>query len=179
MDKYSLAFSVSNLGPKSFQKLLNKFGSSDRAWNATELAYKELGILGLTFNKFEKFRREFDYVQYTGHLTKSKVEFIGFEDKRYPESLKKIENPPIGLFCKGNLELLRYPGFTGELRNIDSGSEAEMTRTGTLIIGVVGTRKNWLNAICVTKSRKKTRSKGIQFGEFWIEDPENKNPSKC
>lgn len=141
MDKYSLAFSISNLGPKSFQKLFNEFGTSERAWNATELAYKELGILGLTFNKFEKFRREFDYVQYTGHLTKSKVEFIGFEDKRYPESLKKIENPPIGLFCKGNLELLRYPGFTGELRNIDSGSEAEMTRTGTLIIGVVGTRR--------------------------------------
>ena len=141
MDKYSLAFSVSNLGPKSFQKLLNKFGSSDRAWNATELAYKELGILGLTFNKFEKFRREFDYVQYTGWLKKENVEFIGFSDKRYPEGLKKIENPPIGLFCKGNLELLRYPGFTGELRNIDSGSEAEITRTGTLIIGVVGTRR--------------------------------------
>jgi DNA processing protein len=127
MDKYSLAFSVSNLGPKSFQKLLNKFGSSDRAWNATELAYKELGILGLTFNKFEKFRREFDYVQYTGHLTKSKVEFIGFEDKRYPESLKKIENPPIGLFCKGNLTLLRHPG-------LDPGSSS-------LRIGVVGTRR--------------------------------------
>lgn len=126
-DKYALAFSVSNLGPKSYQKLLNKFGTSEKAWNAKELGYKELGITGLTFKKFDEFRCEFNFKEYIGRLRKAKVEFVSFNDKRYPKGLKSIENPPVGLYCKGNLTLLRHPG-------LDPGSSS-------LRIGVVGTRR--------------------------------------
>ena len=127
LDKYSLGFSLSNLGPKSFLKLINEFGAAERAWNASEKEYERLGIVKIKYRKFDEFRRTYNSIQYTGWLKKEKVEFIGFGDKRYPTSLKNIENPPIGLFCKGNLTLLRHPG-------LDPGSSS-------LRIGVVGTRR--------------------------------------
>lgn len=104
---YSLGFSVSNLGPKRFQKILNEFDDLEKGWNGTRAEFERLEIVGKTFDKFDEFRKAFDYVQYTGQMRKSEVAFISFLDSRYPQSLKKIENPPIGLFCKGNLELLR------------------------------------------------------------------------
>lgn len=44
------------------------------------------------------------------HLTKNNIFLITQRDKRYPELLKNIYVPPIGLYAKGNLALLdRYP----------------------------------------------------------------------
>ncbi len=148
MDKYALGFSVSNLGPKSYQKIINTVGNPEKGWNAEELAYKELGIKGLTFKKFDEFRKTFDYVQYTGQLSRAGVEFVAFTDKRYPEGLKKIENPPIGLFCKGNLDLLSHTAPNGHSERREE-SEGEILRHAqddydnglTLRVGVVGTRK--------------------------------------
>lgn len=124
MDVFSLGFSVSNLGPKSFQRLVNKFGSPKKAWEGSQKEFAELGIAGLTYKKFDKFRKDFDSVQYTGQLKKVGVKFVSFFDKEYPESFKRLENPPIGIFCKGNLKLL------------DSSPTHRMIR-----IAVVGTRK--------------------------------------
>ncbi len=103
---YALGFSVSNLRPKSFQKILNNFESLDKGWNAPESQLAKIGIIGKTFATFDKFRNYFDFVRYTVQMKKAKVEFISFLDKRYPSGLKKLSDPPIGLFCKGNLELL-------------------------------------------------------------------------
>ncbi len=108
MDIHSLAFSLSNIGPKSFQKLVNKFGNPERGWRGDEKSYASIGIIGVTYRKFDKFRKEFDPIQYTGYLRKANVEFISFFDKKYPKSFRKLENPPIGLFCKGNAKLLEY-----------------------------------------------------------------------
>jgi DNA processing protein len=119
MDKYSLCFSVSNLGPKSFQKLINYFGDSKKAWEGTRSEYESLGILKLTYEKFENFRTSFDINKYIEKLEKENVQFISFPDKNYPKNLKKLPDPPIGLFVKGDVDLLK----------------------NKLSIGVVGTRK--------------------------------------
>ena len=119
-----MAFSVSNLGPKSYQKLVNKFGNPKKAWEGDRSKYYELSIKDKTYASFDEFRKEFDIEDYVSKLKKEKVEFISFLDKEYPESLKKFENPPIGLYCKGNLGLL------------DPSLSLRMTR-----IAVVGTRR--------------------------------------
>jgi len=120
IDKFSLAFSVSNLGPKTFQKILNKFGSAEKGWMGSEKEYSEIDVVLKTYKTFNAFRKSFEIDSYITKLKKEKVEFIPFGDKLYPKILKQIENPPIGLFCKGNLKLLSHTG---------------------LKIGVVGTRK--------------------------------------
>ena len=107
MNNYSLAFSVSPLGPKRFQAILNKFPSLEDALHATQKEYQEIGIVGLTFKKFDEFRKKFDINDYEKTLQKAGVTFIGFTEPLYPKKLKELENPPIGLFCLGNVLLLK------------------------------------------------------------------------
>lgn len=115
----ALAFSASNFGPKKFQTILNHFESLESAWIGTRAEYLEIGINDKGFEAFNTFRKNFDVDKYVDKLKKEKVEFISFLDRNYPINLKKLENPPIGIFIKGNKELLHEK----------------------LLIGVVGTRK--------------------------------------
>jgi len=119
MDKYSLAFSVSNLGPKTFQKILNKFGSSEKGWNSTEEELSEIGIKLLTYKKFNDFRKSFDLENYLLKLKKNSISFIPFGSKYYPKGLNDLPDPPIGIYVLGNILLLK----------------------NTFCLGVVGTRK--------------------------------------
>lgn len=150
MDKYSLAFSVSNLGPKRFQQILAKFENLKKAWSGTQAEYESLGIGRLTYKVFNEFRKEFNIDMYVSKLKKTNVSFVSYIDKLYPASLKNLENPPIGLFCKGNIKLLRHSGDppAGGDSRIDPG-QARMTvrihsgraEESRLNIAVVGTRK--------------------------------------
>ncbi|MDO8269721.1 MAG: DNA-processing protein DprA, partial [Candidatus Levybacteria bacterium] len=132
-----LAFSVSNLGPKTFQRVLNGFATLEKAWNGTKEEYQKLGIEKLTYKKFDEFRKSFDIEKYVLGLEKSKVSFVSILDKQYPDSLKKLDNPPIGLFCKGNIDLLRHSEFISESQKIPDRVRDDIN----LKIAVVGTRK--------------------------------------
>jgi DNA processing protein len=119
MDEFALAFSVSNIGPKGYQRLLAKFENSKAAWEGEKEEFYDLGIKDVTYEKFDKFRKSFDINKYVLELKKAGSSYVSFTDRRYPDNLKRIENPPIGLFVKGNDSLL----------------------STKLSIGVVGTRK--------------------------------------
>jgi DNA processing protein len=120
---YYLFFSnFPGVGPVKFKKILAHFGSAKKAYEANpdefgEIAGKALG------KKFENFRNEFDFESYLDKLKKQKIEFICLIDKEYPELLKKIPNPPMVLYLKGNSKLFH----SNVLRN-------------ARMIAVVGTR---------------------------------------
>ena len=117
---FSLGFSLApRIGPKGFQKLIRSFGLVEKAWKGSSSGFKKAGIGEKAFAKFDEFRRGFDVREYLRKLKRARVEFIPFGGKYYPERLKKIDSPPIGLFTKGNQKLL----------------------IGTQIIAVVGARK--------------------------------------
>lgn len=104
---YYLAFSnFPGIGPIKFNKLIKTFGSANRAWDCSSIELRE--ILGdkLTI-KFETFRKEFDFDEYLERLEKQKIQFICLRDKEYPLLLSQITNPPIVLFAKGNVEILK------------------------------------------------------------------------
>lgn len=109
-NQFVLAFSnAPGVGPKGFQRLLKIFGSAEKAWNeSSPEEYKKAGIGKVNFGRFDQFRREFDINEYLSKLKKAKVAFIPFGDKYYPEILRKIDSPPIGLFARGNKKLLVY-----------------------------------------------------------------------
>ncbi len=103
----TLGFSLGNgVGPKRFQSLLKLFGSAKLAWNGGAPEFKKAGIGGVNFAKFGSFRKEFVLNEYLQKLKNAKVEFIPFGDRLYAESLRKLPDPPIGLFVKGNKKLL-------------------------------------------------------------------------
>lgn len=142
IDRYSLAFSVSNLGPKSFQKILNKFETAQNAWEGNKEEFAEIGIVLKTYKTFDEFRKSFDIEKYVLKLQKEHVEFISFLDKQYPKSLKKLENPPIGLFAKGNTSLFKETfslGVVGTRKVTSYGREV----TESLVSNLV------LNGVCI------------------------------
>lgn len=118
-EAFALAFSASNFGPKKFQSILNHFESLEKAWHGSKDEYCEIGIKDKGYETFDRFRTNFHINSYVSRLRNEKVEFISFLNPCYPIGLKKLENPPIGIFLKGNSKLLFEK----------------------LSIGVVGTRK--------------------------------------
>lgn len=106
---YALCFSYApGVGPKRFQNLIRALGSAKKAWKAGAVIFKKAGIGEVSFAKFDEFRRTFDVEKCKEKLTKAKVQFIAFGQKEYPKNLAEIDNPPIGLFVKGDRNLLSH-----------------------------------------------------------------------
>ena len=140
---YTLAFALSPLGPKRFQKILNTFDSLEDAWRGSQQEYQDIGIVGLTYKKFDEFRKRFDLTEYESKLQRAKVVFVPFTEKSYPKKLKKLENPPIGLFAKGNLELLKSSVLIASVgtrkvteygRTVTESIVSELARNGLCIV---------------------------------------------
>lgn len=120
---YYLAFSnFPGVGPVKFMKILARFGSAKKAWSADSKEFGEIAGRALG-KKLETFRNEFDLENYLKQLKKQRIEFVCLIDKDYPPLLKKIPNPPIVLYLKGNTKLIH----SNVLKN-------------TRMIAVVGTR---------------------------------------
>jgi DNA processing protein len=52
---------------------------------------------------------KFTYEQITNHYAQRNTHIITIFDPEYPEQLKEIYDPPWVLYCKGNLQYLKYP----------------------------------------------------------------------
>jgi DNA processing protein len=117
---YYLAFSnAPGIGAGRFALLLKKFGTAQNAWSSTEEEFRVDGIGEKIFLDFDRFRKQFDFKKYQANLTQKNIWFISLRDKDYPQSLRRLQNPPIVIFGKGDKSCLKT-------------SQA---------IGVVGTRK--------------------------------------
>lgn len=117
MDKNSSALGFSNapgIGPKSFLKLLKIYGNSKNAWEESSAEkFRTAGVRESTCKKFEEFKRTFEVDTYSIKMKNAKVAFISYESDYYPANLREIDSPPIGLFIKGNVELLTKPNLIG------------------------------------------------------------------
>lgn len=141
----ALGFSLfEGIGPKKFLALTKKFGSSKVAWeNLDSSNYKDVGISENLFKKFDFFRSELDLRKYLEKLRMARAEVVGYTEKEYPESLKRLENPPIVLYCKGNHELLSSKtnlGVVGARKITSYGKEvtenivSELSSNGIIIV---------------------------------------------
>lgn len=105
--EYFIFFSnLNGIGPKTFLYLLTYFKSAENIYNASEKELVKTGLIGKKLETFLKAKKEFDIPTYLEKIKKAKVEYIPYGDKFYPESLKKTDSAPIGLFIKGNKKLL-------------------------------------------------------------------------
>src|SRR5581483_4801089 len=105
-DTAALGFSLApRLGPKTFLSLLSFFSSADTAWNAKKNELEQAGLTGKTLEGFLEFRKTFDVKKYEDKLQKNSVTILPYTDEQYPESLKRLPNPPIVLYVKGNAAL--------------------------------------------------------------------------
>lgn len=103
MDKFWIALSsIEELSSSFIQKLYNHFGDIEKAFNADDLS----AIDGLTVKKAEKFLRLRDKTDPDKALQLVKergVNYLTFEDEKYPQMLRNIDDAPSVLYYKGDL----------------------------------------------------------------------------
>jgi DNA processing protein len=96
---------VSGVGAARLRLLVNHFGDPETVMNATE---RELiGVDGIDKSLARKIISERDFEEdiqlQLSRLNKSEARIVTFWDKDFPENLKKIYDPPVMLFIRGEL----------------------------------------------------------------------------
>jgi len=101
--EYYLGFSYFlGIGPQRLSLLLQNFSDVKNAY----LAKKDdlVKVLGEKLTeKFIQFRSQFDPKKELKKLKEKEITVLSQEDEKYPQSLKKIADPPICLYVKGDL----------------------------------------------------------------------------
>ena len=128
-DKYWIAFSAIEQIDSSFvQRLYNYFGDIEEAYGAGLSDLSQID--GLNVKKAENFLRERDKINPDKALEEVQnrgIDFLTFEDEKYPEMLKQISNPPAVLYYKGDIQscnLERTLAVVGSRRASFSAKEA-------------------------------------------------------
>ncbi len=100
---YYLSFShFLGIGPIRLKALVNYFGNIKLAYRANSQEIKK--IIGFkTGDKFIEFRRKFNPVKKLEELKSRQVSVLYTTGDKYPQSLKNLEDPPICLYVKGDI----------------------------------------------------------------------------
>ncbi len=90
------------IGPIKFDQLLRAFGSAEKAWEAPEEAFRELGW-GSTALQALKSREKVVATTTIGVLSRYKIKVITKEEGEYPDNLRTCPTPPPLLYVRGEL----------------------------------------------------------------------------
>lgn len=122
--EYYLGFSFClGIGPITFQKLFDHFGSAESAYCASEKKLSHI-LHPKVLDSFISFRREFKPENKLSELYSQGITVLYRDSVQYPTQLKHIPDPPICIYLKGNKKALCFQ------------SKPE----GDFLIGIVGTR---------------------------------------
>jgi DNA processing protein len=94
---------VRGIGPARLRALLDYFGSIEQAWRAPADALVEIGLDRRSTANLVQARGELDLAAELDKVRKAGVEVLTWEDARYPERLRMINDPPPVLYLKGEL----------------------------------------------------------------------------
>jgi len=97
------------IGPTIYGELVRTLGEPSAVFTAEERELR-LILAGRT-DSFIRFRDSFDSAQIISVLKSQHINYIARTSNNYPTSLATIPDPPIGLFCRGNENLLNRAPF--------------------------------------------------------------------
>lgn len=98
---------IKMLGSIKKQKLLEYFKTPENIYNATKEELLEIDGIGEKISNSIITNKDINALEnMEKYMKKYNIKFVNICDREYPISLKKIYDPPITLFYKGNLELL-------------------------------------------------------------------------
>ena len=135
MEKYILWLIMLECTNLQKIKLLNIFSNEKEIFDNFEEIIKLYLSNYRKFANYDKTKEMNKILSNMESLKKEEVNFITISDPMYPESLKKIEEPPYVLFYKGNLELLnkRSVSIVGARDNSLYGEKATRIITKELV----------------------------------------------
>jgi len=96
---------IKDLGPILVKRLFTKFGSARNIFNSSmeELASVE-GIGLERAKRIKEFNRWNEIDKILKLCEKRGIEIYSFNDEQYPRLLKEIHDPPVVLFCRGEIK---------------------------------------------------------------------------
>lgn len=127
-NKYWLAFSsIEEVGCTFIQKVYEHFGDIERAWLSSKSELEQIeGLKKKSIECFLEKRNSTNPDKVFEYIKNEEINFITFENERYPALLKEIHNPPMTLFVKGDLKscsLNRTLAVVGSRRASQSAKE--------------------------------------------------------
>jgi DNA processing protein len=132
-----------NIGPITLNRLLEELGGDPRAIFSTQIRRLEAvkGVGPAISSTIANWREHFDLAREEERMAKSGAAFITPRDSGYPKLLKEINDPPIGLYRKGNY-LFEQPciAIVGSRRTTLYGQSvakkfgAELARLGFCVV---------------------------------------------
>lgn len=128
-EKYWCAFTkLKKVSSRFIYTIYKYFGSIELAWNAEAYdLWKIEGLLKRSIESFIEERRTVNPQECLDTIKENNIGFIHLEHSEYPELLRNIDNPPIGLFILGNLKecnLERTLAIVGSRRASENGKNA-------------------------------------------------------
>ena len=98
---------IKGLGSRKKLELLQEYGNPKIIYNLTESELLRVRGIGKELAKkiLDKDIKEQIY-KHIKYMQKYKIDIININDKKYPQILKQIYDPPISLYIKGNAEIL-------------------------------------------------------------------------
>jgi len=104
VEKWLKLIRADGVGPVTFAKLIEHFGSADRALGASISELSKVDGIGLvTAERIAATRDKFDAAAELDRAAKLGVWLLTSEDARFPPVLKRIYDPPPVLYVKGEL----------------------------------------------------------------------------
>ena len=126
--KYWIAFSaIEQLDSTFIQRLYNYFGDIETAYKASLNDLKQ--IEGLSVKKAENFiekKKNINPDKALEEVQRRGINFVTFDDTKYPYMLSQIYNPPMTLYYKGDLfgcNLEKTVAFVGSRKASFNGKE--------------------------------------------------------
>ena len=107
-EAWLLLSQASGIGSRYFQRLLEHFGSADKALGASEAELAQLGLPRKAIAGLKASGRE-TIAATLAWLSKPDNRILTLSDPDYPQLLRQIEDPPPVLYMIGNPLLLHQP----------------------------------------------------------------------
>jgi predicted Rossmann fold nucleotide-binding protein DprA/Smf involved in DNA uptake len=94
---------------KKFKKLISMYGGDiEKAWKERQLwSLEEFSFKNESLGVIKSIIARFDLPEYFKRLTKLGINYLTIESDDYPEPLRQVRNPPLVIYYKGNIDLLK------------------------------------------------------------------------
>lgn len=106
MEEYYLMWltRIDGIGLKRAHRLLEHFGSAEAVWRAEPSAIRRSTILGEKLTEGLLLSREEDQLNdWIIELEEKEIDFYSYWHPRYPRLLREIQNPPLGIYVRGEI----------------------------------------------------------------------------
>ncbi|MBR1925663.1 MAG: DNA-processing protein DprA [Clostridia bacterium] len=129
MEDCYLLMSLAGISCKKQAELLKNFGSAEKVFEAFSKPHTLQKILSdENIKKIEEIYNSDKLENFKFGLIKTGVKFITIQSEKYPQNLKEIFDPPMILYYKGNIDLLKQDSIAIVGSRVCTRYGAEQTR---------------------------------------------------